>query len=253
MSVPRHNPIKDLAAAFILLTRIPFPWKRVSDVPPDTVASVWAFPVVGIAVGLGGAGVFAAASFVGLPSLVAAFLAIGLMVLMTGGLHEDGLADVADGFGGGGTVERKLEIMRDSRIGAYGMMATIIALGLRASGLAALGGAQAAIALVVAGMMSRLMMTFVMRYLQPARRDGLAHDAGKPALPRILLGLALTLIVAIWLTGPVVSLYAIGLASLSCLIMAAIAKRQIGGMTGDVLGAVQQVTDIAVLLLFVAL
>ena len=252
MSAPRANPAQDLAAAFVLLTRIPLPWDRISNAPPDFNASVWAFPVVGSVVGGSGAAFYALSLALGLPAVIAAILAIAVMVVLSGAFHEDGLADVADGFGGGGTVERKLEIMRDSRIGSYGMIAIVLSMGLRIGGLSELTVIQATAALVTGGMLSRLMVIFIMRYMPPARKDGLAHDTGKPSLSRILIGTALTMGVAVVLIEPLPALYATCVAVLSCIIMGWIAKRQIGGFTGDVLGAVQQVSDIAILLFLVS-
>ncbi|MBT4888875.1 MAG: adenosylcobinamide-GDP ribazoletransferase [Rhodospirillales bacterium] len=251
MSVPRANPLQNLAAAFVLLTRIPLPWDRISNAPPDFNSSVWAFPVVGAVVGGFGAASYALSLTIGLPAIIAAILAIAATVILTGAFHEDGLADVADGFGGS-TIERKLEIMRDSSIGSYGMIAIVLSMGLRIGGLSELNITQAMAALVAGGMLSRLMMTYVMRYMPPARKDGLAHDTGKPPFSRILIGTAFTIGVTVMVIGPLPALYATCIAIASCIIMAWIAKRQIGGFTGDVLGATQQVSDIAVLLFLVS-
>lgn len=147
-----HNFKQDLAAAFVLLTRIPLPNACLRDVPPDIIASVWAFPVVGAVIGGAGAIGFALAVTIGLPATASAVIAAAIMVLLTGGFHDDGLADVADGFGGGQTRERKLEIMRDSRIGAYGMLAIILVMGLRVSGFTALSIEQVFAASIISAM-----------------------------------------------------------------------------------------------------
>ncbi len=251
MSVPRLNPFKDLLSAIVLLTRIPLPQRLMSDLSEDINASVWAFPIVGVMVAGFGALGYGLAITAGLPSMVSAIIAFTCMVLLSGAFHEDGLADVADGFGGGRTVERKLEIMRDSRIGAYGMIAIVLSLGLRVGGLEALSISQAVPALIIAGVMSRLMMVWTMRYVPPARKDGLAHDAGRPRLGRTLLGTLVALSIAAALVDPQSVLISLCLAAAACFMMVWIAKRQIGGFTGDVLGAVQQLSEIAVLLGFV--
>jgi adenosylcobinamide-GDP ribazoletransferase len=251
VSVQLHNIKQDLAAALVLLTRIPLRWNRFSDKAPDFNAAVWAFPVVGSVVGIVGAVAFALASGYGLPGLVSGALAVTAMVLLTGAFHEDGLADVADGFGGGKTAARKLEIMRDSRVGAYGVIAIVLAMILRVGGLSDLTPGEAAAAMIVAAMLSRLVMVYVMRYMPPARQDGLAHDTGKPELPPILVGTGLTFVVSFFLLGPS--------ATIACFIAAfgiaagigAIARQQINGFTGDVLGATQQLADIAVILFLV--
>ena len=119
----------------------------------------------------------------GLPPLVCAGLAVGALVIVTGALHEDGLADVADGFGGGATRERKLEIMRDSRIGAYGAAALALSLILRVAALSALldhGLGAAAAGLILAGAASRAAALAPLALLPAARADGLGAGAGAP-------------------------------------------------------------------------
>ena len=121
--------VDEARLAFMLLTRLPM--GQMAEAPP-LAASVWAYSVVGAMVGALAGLVFSFAAWAGLPPVTAGLLAIGAGVLLTGAMHEDGLADLADGFGGGHTRERKLEIMRDSRIGSYGVVALVLALGLRA-------------------------------------------------------------------------------------------------------------------------
>ena len=252
MSAQPHDLIRDMAAATVLLTRLPLRWERFSGSAPDLNAAIWAFPVVGAGVGLGGGIIFAIANGFDMPGLVAAALAITVMVVLTGALHEDGLADVADGFGGGQSVEAKLEIMRDSRVGAYGVIAIVLALVLRVGGLSVLTAGDAFLALVMAGMISRLGMTLVMRYMEPARNDGLAHDTGRPEQARVVAGAIVTVLAGLVLLDGEVFVATLVVAAMTCLAVAAFARQQINGFTGDVLGAIQQVTEIAVLLILVS-
>ena len=251
MSVRHHNHLQDLAAAFVLLTRIPLRWDRSSDGSPDFNRAVWAFPVVGAFVAIVAAVTFALATSFGLPGLVAGALAIVAMVLLTGAFHEDGLADVADGFGGGKSLPRKLEIMRDSRVGAYGVIAIALAMILRVGGLSVLAVGEAASALIVAAMLSRLMMVYIMRYMPPARKDGLAHDTGKPEMPQLLTGTVLTFVVCLFLLGPSTTVACFIVTFVACVAIGGLAMHQINGFSGDVLGASQQITEIAVLLFLV--
>lgn len=223
----------------MILTRLPV--GRIADTPPPLAKSVWAFPLVGAVVGLAMAIVFMLALTIGLPVLAAAFMALGMSVLTTGGLHEDGLADMADGFGGGATTARKLEIMRDSRIGSYGVIALIIVLGASASAIAS---GLSALAFVAIGAASRATMLLPMILLNPARDDGLGHGATVTLGPPVYVALALTG-VALAAAGALIAGYVM---LLIAVIIAILARRQIGGQTGDVLGATQKLTECAGLL-----
>src|SRR5205823_10914340 len=201
--------------------------------------------VGGTDVGLVGAGVYALAQVLHLQTLPAAVLAVAATLVVTGGLHEDGLADVADGFGGGATRERKLEIMRDSRIGTFGVCALILSFMLRVSALTNLGdpGLVAAV-LVAAHAAGRAPIAAFMRLIPAARADGMSADAGRPpqgsAMVALLLGLVPLMIGLGFAAGGVaVVLLAVGFG-----FMAWLCKSQIGGQTGDVLGALEQIGEI---------
>ncbi|MBC8268130.1 MAG: adenosylcobinamide-GDP ribazoletransferase [Rhodospirillaceae bacterium] len=233
------------AAAF--LTRLPVPVSADSKGRP--LADVaWAFPVVGLLVG-GLAGLALLLGFqLGLHPLVCGLLAIGLQVMITGALHEDGLADVADGFGGGAKVSDKLRIMRDSSIGSYGALALIFSITLRAGGLAGMATPTTAVlALITAAAVSRAMMVALMSQMDMARVDGLAAGAGKPGHEKMLVALGLAAVSAFLLLGAA-GWSVLAFAALAALAVGWLAKRQIGGLTGDVLGTTQQVTDVTALL-----
>jgi adenosylcobinamide-GDP ribazoletransferase len=168
---------------------------------------------------------------------------------VTGCLHEDGLADTADGFGGGKTRERKLDIMRDSRIGTYGVCALTVAILLRVSALALLANpALVAMALIAAHGAARATLPAFMLIVPPARGDGLSHGAGRPTLARVAVAAALgVLILFAWL-GLVSGIGAAALLGIVAVLMAWLCLAQIGGQTGDVLGAVEQVCEIVILL-----
>ncbi|MCL4142675.1 UNVERIFIED_CONTAM: hypothetical protein GTU68_023938, partial [Idotea baltica] len=164
--------------AFVLLTRLPFP-----HLPKDTFAqgarAVWAYPLVGLLVGTVGVLIGQLAFWAGLPSLIAAILAVSMMILITGAMHEDGLADVFDGFWGGFDPTRRLEIMRDSQIGTYGVLALSMVTLLRIAAIAELMNVGW-LAIVPAAMASRALMPLCMYALPHARGDGLSHSVGKP-------------------------------------------------------------------------
>lgn len=252
----------DLQVAAAFLTRWPvFAAPAAEDYAEDTEAlpdgalapATRAFPLVGFCVGLAGAVILAAARWLGLGNLVAAALGIGTVIALTGALHEDGLADAADGFGAGRDRDAKLTIMRDTRIGAFGMLALILSVILRVGALAAIPGTlSAGAAMIAAASLSRAVIPAVMANLEPARLQGLAVSAGKPPQDRViaagLLGALFVLLLLGPFTGFIALLCGVGAASA----LALFAKKQIGGYTGDVLGAIQQITEIAVLLVAVA-
>ena len=159
----------------------------------DVARASWALPVAGLLVGLLGAAVYSIAIGLGLTSGPAAMLALATTILVTGALHEDGLADTADGLGGGRTRERKLEIMRDSRIGTYGACALIISLALRWSALAAIAYPwSVAAALPVAHAAARAGVPAFMWLVPPARSDGLSaarRSGRRPQSVAIAFGL----------------------------------------------------------------
>jgi len=237
----------DLVAAGRFLTRLPL--TGLSSAHTGLLArSMRAFPLVGIVIGVAGWAVFALAADIGLPSTIAALLALAATVLVTGALHEDGLADTADGFGGGEDRAGKLAVMRDSRIGAYGVLALVFSLALRAAALAVLTSPRAGAALIAAHAVSRAGLPIVMRWLAPARDDGLGASAGQPDDAAIGWCAGIAVVVTLLCLGVVPGLAALVVAAAAVAGLARLAQRQIGGYTGDVLGAAQQTGEIAVLL-----
>jgi adenosylcobinamide-GDP ribazoletransferase len=237
----------DLVAAGRFLTRLPL--AGLSSAHTGLLArSMRAFPVVGIVVGLAGWAAFAIAAGIGLPSTAAALLAIAATVLVTGALHEDGLADTADGLGGGEGRAGKLAIMRDSRSGAYGVLALVFSVTLRAAALTVLTTPRVGAALVAAHAVSRAGLPILMRWLDPARDDGLGASAGQPDDSAIGWCLGIAIVVAVLCVGFGPGLIAVIVAAAAMAGLAGLAQRQIGGYTGDVLGAAQQIGEIAMLL-----
>jgi adenosylcobinamide-GDP ribazoletransferase len=215
----------------------------------DIARASWAMPFAGAVIGLLGALVYWLAHALRLPPLLAAALALAAMLASTGALHEDGLADTADGFGGGKTATHKLEIMRDSRIGTYGACALVLSLLLRAGALASLAEpALVAPALIAAHMAARATLPACMRFVPQARSDGLSAAAGRPPSTSVMTA-ALLGIIALAIGFGLPSGIAVAvLVLLATLFMAWLCRRQIGGQTGDVLGAVEQLNEILVLL-----
>ena len=241
---------RDTRVALAFLTRLPIPVPPEEVTAKDALAKASrAFPLVGLAVGLAAGAVVLLGFWLQLGPLASALFGLATATLLTGALHEDGLADVADGFGGGVTPADKMAIMRDSRIGTFGVLAVVFSVGLRAavlSGLFFTAGPVAA-ALVAAAIFSRGVLPMVMHRLDLARDDGLAHDAGHPSKTDALIALVLGGLLAFLFLDFLVGIAAVVAGSAAAAGFAWHARRQIGGYTGDVLGATQQITELAVI------
>ncbi|GJD63153.1 adenosylcobinamide-GDP ribazoletransferase [Methylobacterium frigidaeris] len=254
-------PLADLAACLRFYSRLPvpaLPGEIDAHAAPDFRTVPRMLPLAGLVIGLAGAIALAASLALGLGPFLAATLALAFTTLVTGALHEDGLADVADGFGGGTTVARRLEIMRDSRIGAYGAAALVLSYALRIGALATLAdriGWRVAVAFLMAAALSRTAALWPLCHLPPARPDGAAHAVGRPtgATHATAWALCLAVLVAAALIGlPWLGLCLAGLlAFLAAWTLTRMAARLVGGQTGDVIGACQQLAEIAALLALV--
>jgi adenosylcobinamide-GDP ribazoletransferase len=239
---------EELKASLAFSTRLPV--LRTTPVADGALAkAAWAFPIAGLVVGLIGAVVYVLAHRLGVPAWPASALSVAATLLATGCLHEDGLADTADGFGGGTTREQKLEIMRDSHIGAYGVCALVLSLLLRVSALAMLPNAHLVVwALIAAHGGARAAMIAFMFLLSPARSDGLSFDAGRPPGDSVAAAGALGFLIVALCFGPARAIVALIFLLIVIAVMAWLSARQIDGQTGDVLGAVEQVGEIVILL-----
>jgi adenosylcobinamide-GDP ribazoletransferase len=237
--------LADLTTALGLLTRLPLPLSVfTTDRARPAAHAAWAYPLVGLAIAALSAFAGWLALSLGLPSAAAALFVMLTGIVSTGAMHEDGLADCADGFWGGWTRDRRLEIMKDSQIGTYGMIALVLALGLRWVAIAAvLASGSYLMALICAAVVSRAAMVTVMYALPAARPSGLSGTTGRP--PKLAMVVAVIFgIIAASLILP----HALMAALIAMLAVALVARAKIGGQTGDVLGATQQITEIAVLL-----
>ncbi|MBR0823938.1 adenosylcobinamide-GDP ribazoletransferase [Bradyrhizobium manausense] len=245
--------VRDLRIGISFATILPFgPSTPVED--GEMTRASWSLPVAGLVVGVVGAAVYGIAHAVGLSPGPAAMLALASTIVVTGALHEDGLADTADGLGGGRTRERKLEIMRDCRIGTYGACALVTSLILRWSALAAIAAPRSVmIALLLAHAASRAALPTFSAFVPPARKDGLSASAGQPALQSAAIPLGLGALVLALGFGPSKAILIVILLAATGLMMARLCIKQIGGQTGDILGAFQQLAETAVLLMAAAI
>jgi adenosylcobinamide-GDP ribazoletransferase len=241
-----------LAENLRFFTRLPLGG---SASPPNFAKVGWAAPLAGAIVGGLGAAVFLIMRKFGLPGTVSATLAVSAEIALTGGLHEDGLADTADGFGGGRDRDAKLAIMRDSRIGAYGAITLCLILLLRIEAISALARSDskfAAAAFVLAAAAARAAALATLVWAPSARTDGVGASAGMLE-PSVLTGVAATLVVLATALGflslePTRALFACVVGAAFVRLFVGLAQHQIGGQTGDVCGAAAEIAQVAVLL-----
>lgn len=236
--------MRSLRAAIVFLTRIPVGVGRKGP-PPLSRAVPW-FPTVGAVVGFLVGVVYALASQV-LPATVSAAVAVSFGTAITGALHLDGLADSADAFAGGTTVERRFEILKDSRLGTYGTSALVLVLFLDIAALATLLPTSGLISLVTAHGIGRASAVGVMVLARNTPKEGLGADY-LADLSRIrgIAGIALVVGMVILLNGtegPLLIVFALPAALLTW----AWSHRAIGGVVGDSLGAIAQLSQTSVL------
>lgn len=235
----------DIAVALVLLTRLPVP------ALPDhafqrQARAAWAFPLIGGIVALIAGGLGYGVLMLGLPAAAAAGIVLAVQIILTGAMHEDGLADSVDGLWGGFDRARRLEIMKDSAIGTYGVLALILSVGLRWVALTALIPLGIG-AVLVAAILSRAVLPTVMTSLPLARTTGLSHSVGAPDRRASALALGIGVGLATALMGSAIILPMI-VAFAAVFGLSRIALAKIGGQTGDILGASQQITELVVLL-----
>lgn len=248
MTAPESPPEKtsllaDVYLSVVFLTRLSAPeWQAAARRPLG--GAMWAFPLVGVLVATLGGAVFALCDLFSWPPALSALMALAAMVIVTGGLHEDGLSDLADGGWGGATPERRLEIMSDSRIGAFGGIALILSLGGRIAAIAALGKPEFVLGgLVAAAAISRAVMPAVMAFGTPAKDKGLGAGAGKPDFGVWATGAAIGMVI-VMIAAPGGWLMALVGAVAGAALVGWFAARTLGGYTGDTLGATQQVSEL---------
>ncbi|RYH02027.1 adenosylcobinamide-GDP ribazoletransferase [Salipiger sp. IMCC34102] len=240
----------DLPAAVGFLTRLPVPVDG-DRATSRGAAGAWAWPLAGALVGALGAAAAALMLWLGCPVGVAALVLVATQIAVTGALHEDGLADSLDGLWGGHDTARRLEIMSDSRIGAYGVIGLVLSLLLRWQiWVLLIGTGTLWPAAIAVGAISRAPMTVVMAGLRNAKRGGVSHHVGRPKGPTAALACAVAAIVALLLgwAAPVAAAMVVAVT----FVWARIAQARIGGQTGDILGATQQWAEITVLLVLSA-
>ena len=241
---------KDILLSVSFLTRIPISKDLLFE--RNLMDAAWSFPLIGALLGFLGGMVALLLSYFNISPIINSFITIGAIILLTGGLHEDGLADAADGFGSNKNPQDKITIMRDSQIGVYGTLALIIAISVKA---VALGGLidkdqffTCTMALIVSGALSRSNIVGIAFFLEKASETGLASFAGKPSATGVGISFLISILFCVFLLPSTKALIAILLSLLATVIIGSLSKKQINGYTGDVLGAAQMLSETALLI-----
>ncbi|MDX5593614.1 adenosylcobinamide-GDP ribazoletransferase [Pseudovibrio sp. SPO723] len=254
----REQPLAvDIVTCIRFFSRIPVPCIGLNDrldQAPDFRRTARAIPLAGLLISLPAALVLLIFSFTGLPVLATALIAVATTAILTGCLHEDGLADVFDGFFGGTTRQKRLEIMHDSRIGTFGTLALIFTVGLRivllGTALEEIGGFATAMLYLMAETIGRSSMVAAWHSQPSANPGGLGHRFGLPDWEAVIWSVLTTLV--LWLLTllalPLSQLLLGSIVSLGVAVgFVAVARSKIGGVSGDVLGALQQICSISFL------
>lgn len=245
--------IDDIARSVAFLSRLPVSQRHFAGHTDKIADSAWAFPLAGLIAAIPAAALATLLVAIDAPEAVAAVLVVASLIVITGALHEDGLADTADGLGAGANRQRALEIMQDSRTGVYGVSALAISLLLRIAALEALLTSLPALAagpiLLASAAISRATMVGHWASLSPARPGGVAASAGQPesrtARTALVIGFSAAVIFVLPVAGPSATFAAcVGTAAVSWL-MTRRTRLRLGGHTGDTIGATQQLADLA--------
>lgn len=252
---PGDRILDDLRSALSFYSRLST--GAVGHRPPDLDRIALLLPLVSLLIGLLPATVLIASAALTLPPLVGAGLAVLALVLLTGAMAEDALADAADGLAGGATAEQRLEIMKDSRHGTYGVCALCLLLLLRVAVLGTSPNVLAAAgAWMAATVLARSGALCLPLALPPARSSGLSAGAGRVSSLAFLVGAGFAALVALVFAVPSAGLVsfvaALGVAALMSLLWVALCRRLVGGQSGDLIGALQALIEICTLVVFCA-
>ena len=243
---------RDTMRSLGFLTRLHVPSRYFEGDTGALTTAARAFPLAAIIATLPALAVLIVGTLFVLPPLLIAALAVATLTVTCGGLHEDGLADVADGFFGGNTSERRLEIMKDSRIGAYGALALVISFSVKIIALAAIlqSGLLCALAsLVAATVAGKAALIWHWSELESARPGGTSDKAGAPSEDAATFalgsGAAIAVILAFAARGTMPTLLAIGLCIVATHLFKQLCADKIGGQTGDTLGAAAIIAEMS--------
>ena len=259
MAQSRQSYIADIVSACMLLSRLPCGWYKFDDKNPLRLDMAgWAFPIIGFIIGAIGAASLITMQAIGSGTLGAAACGVVVITLLSGAMHDDGLADMADGFGGGRTVDDKIRIMHDSRVGSYGVMALCLSAIMRVSLLASLATlpiAPSSFALLMAlwVAVSRWQVLGLLRFFPVSDKARLGQLTSPPPLSQLTVATMFWLLPCGWLFSPTAAITLAGIGLLSAAFVGKLAMRQVRGLTGDIMGASVMIAEIMLMLTLLVL
>lgn len=241
-----------ILSAFLFFTRVPLPFPVSFKKDNQQLILTW-FPLIGIFVGGMGALCYYLSAFI-FPQFVAIVLSLGTMILTTGALHEDGWGDVCDAFGGGYGKEQILNIMKDSRVGAYAAIGLIFLFAIKIAALSNVPGSKIPMLFIASHALSRWPVLLITKFWENARQtgDSKSRDSSSPlSWLRILLALIIALLPL--LLFPVIAFAILPVIMVATLFAGSYFQKHIGGYTGDCLGVAQQINEVLIFLFFCSL
>lgn len=248
----------DLTMALRLFSRLPT--GPLPHEAPDLSRIAPVLPLASLLIVIGPALLLVACGYAGLPALYSSLLALAAYAIATGAMGEDAIADASDGLFGGTTPERRLDILKDSRHGTYGVLAIVFSVGLRATALAAITARDpiaAACALIAATVLARSISLYLPFSLPPARREGAGATAGRPSWNTFLIGLVLALLIAALIAAPLLGIFSVAMALVVaapvCIYWGWLCRNLIGGQTGDLTGALGAYLEAAIISSFMVI
>ena len=248
--------LKDILSALMFLSKIPIPWDKISETPPDFNRSFWAFPLVGFILGIISGLLFLILFYIGLPIIISVTIGVFFSIILTGALHEDGLADTIQGFSGGKDREHILELMRSSNIGTYGALSLIILVFLKIGTLSSLGMQNywyVFSGFIVSGAIGRSMIVFLRSISEPISNSDVNELSKKMEGSILWSSLGLAFLITVIFSPFWVAIIGFTLCIIQTYGVMAYADKKIGGVTGDILGANEQISEINFLIIFSAI
>ena len=259
MPQSRQTYLGDIVSACMLLSRLPCGWYKFDKKsPPRLDRAGWAFPVVGLLIGVGGAFGLITMIVIGANDLSSATAGIIIMTVLSGAMHDDGLADMADGCGGGATTNDKIRIMHDSSVGSYGVLALCFSVLMKVSLLESLCSLPLPLSsflmlVVLIAAVSRWQLLALLRAFSVSKKARLGRLTGPPSLGQLIFSTLIWLLPCTAMFGPVTTLVLAGAALFATLCVGKVAMAQIDGLTGDIMGASVVIAEIFIMIAIVIL